>query len=184
MTMRDPVVVEVPWLHRRFAPAGDAPDLVVPVDALRSPLGALAVALPIAMMVIGATVSVLAALAEEHEATEQLGALGVELGAVLWFGGAVVLGARPRATMWRVVLLAFTAIGGAALIAVALVRQWTGPGLGLAMEYGVGALAIPLVDVLLLGVLHATIARVASERDGRVVRIRLGRASRGGDGAD
>ncbi len=176
MGVHDPVVVELPWLRGRTDHTSDL--VTVPVDVLRAPFGLLAVALPLAMMVLGATLSVVAAHAAEHARTEQVGALGVELGAVLWFGGAVVLGARPRATVLRVVLLALTALAGAALIAAALTRGWTGAGLSLAMEYGVGALAIPVVDVVLLGILHATIARVAATHDGRVLRIRIGPSRR------
>lgn len=100
---------------------------------------------------------------------------GVEVGAVLWFAGAVTLGARAKATVLRAVALLLTALAGAALIVTALVRGWTGAGLGLAMEFGVGALAIPVIDVVLLGFLHSRLDQFAFAPDDRVVRLRLGR---------
>jgi hypothetical protein len=172
---RDPIRVELPWMF----PARPATDeFAVPVSALRKPFAFLAVALPIAMMAVGATGAVLAAHAAERDSTEQLGTLGVELGAVLWFGGAVALGARASATVLRALALVATALAGIALVAVALVRSWTGAGLSLAMEFGVGALAVSVIDVVLLGFLHAGITRLGTERDDRVVHIRLGPSRR------
>ena len=175
MNLRDPIRVELPWMF----PARPATDeLAVPVNTLRKPFAMLALALPVAMMIVGAGGAVLAAHAAERPTTEQVGTLGVELGAVLWFGGAVALGARASATVMRAAALVVTALAGVALVAVALLRSWTGAGLSLAMEFGVGALAVSLIDVVLLGFLHAGIQRLGAERDDRVVHIRLGAARR------
>ena len=175
MRLSDPIRVELPWVQ----PGGrDAAEVTVPVNTLRKPFAVLAVALPIAMMCVGAVGALVAAHAAEHDRTEQVGTLGVELGAVLWFGGAVALGVRASATVLRIVALVLTALAGVALVAVALVRSWTGAGLSLAMEFGVGALAVSVIDVVLLGFVHARIDRIGSARDDRVVHIRLGRSRR------
>ncbi len=174
MRLTDPIRVELPWGPPRSGPA----EVAVKVNTLRRPFALLAVMLPLAMMIIGSVGAVLAAHAAEHDRTEQVGTLGVELGAVLWFGGAVVLGARASATVLRIVALVLTALAGMALVAVALVRSWTGPGLSLAMEFGVGALAVSLVDVVLLGIVHARIDQFGSARDDRVVHLRLGPSRR------
>lgn len=157
MRWRDPLLVELP------------------VARLRRPFGLLVVVVPIVLMVVGITMAIVSAVATEHDGLEGIGTFGVEVGAVLWFGGAVTLGARAKATMLRALALFLTAAAGAALIVVALVRDWTGPGLDLAMEFGVGALAIPVIDVVLLGFLHSRLDRFAYASDDRVVRLRLGR---------
>ena len=157
MRWRDPLLVELP------------------VARLRRPFGVLVVVVPIVLMVVGITMAVVSAAAAEHDDLEGIGTFGVELGAVLWFGGAVTLGARAKATVLRALTLFLTAAAGAALIVVALVRDWTGAGLGLAMEFGVGALAIPVIDVVLLGFLHARLDQLAYGPDDRVVRLRIGR---------
>lgn len=157
MRWRDPLLVELP------------------VARLRRPFALLVIGLPIVLMVVGITTAVIAAVASEHADTEGIGTFGVEFGAVLWFAGAVTLGARASATVLRAVVLFLTAATGAAFIVLALVRDWTGAGLTLAMEFGVGALAIPVVDVVLLGFLHARLDRLAYGPEDRVVRLRLGR---------
>gem|GEM_PF-3017500 len=157
MRWRDPFLVELP------------------VARLRRPFGVLVFVVPIALMVVGITLALLSAVAAERPDTEGIGSLGVELGAVLWFGGAVTLGARASATVLRAVALVLTALVGAGLIAVALVREWTGAGLALAMEFGVGALAIPVIDVVLLGFLHGRLDHLAHGPEDRVVTLRIGR---------
>jgi tetrahydromethanopterin S-methyltransferase subunit E len=80
----------------------------------------------------------------------------------MWFAGAVTLGARPGPTALRVALLAATGLAGLALIAVALIGQWSGVALDLAMEFGVGAVAVVVLDVVILGVLQARLDQYAA----------------------
>ena len=105
-------------------------------------------------------------------ADEGIGTLGVEAGAAIWFGGAVTLGAQRTTTVLRGLLLVLLGAVGIALIAAALTLGWGGAPLTLAMEFGVGAVAVVLVDVVLLGILHPGIERLA--QDGTVVTVQLG----------
>ena len=73
---------------------------------------------------------------------------------------AVTLGARPGPTVLRIALLTVTGLGGLALIGVALVAGWSGVGLDLAMEFGVGAVAVVVLDIVILGVLQARLDRL------------------------
>lgn len=127
------------------------------------------------LVVAGAGIAVLAAVLEDR-GHEVVGTFGVEFGAALWFGGVVALGARRGATVARVLLLVALALGGAGLIAVAVVRGWSGAALGLAMEFGVGAMAVPVIDVLLLGVLHRTIDQYGGGSPAGIVRVSLAAA--------
>jgi hypothetical protein len=80
----------------------------------------------------------------------------------MWFAGAVTLGARPRPTVLRVVLLLLTGVCGLALIAAAILAEWSGVVLDLAMEFGVGAVAVVLLDIVILGVLQARLDQLAT----------------------
>jgi hypothetical protein len=133
---------------------------------------AVAVAVLWIVVVAGTGIAVVAA-AFEQRGNEVVGTFGVEFGAALWFGGVVALGARRGATVARALLLVGLALGGAGLIVVAVVLGWSGAGLGLAMEFGVGAMAVPFVDVLLLGVLYRTIDQYGSGSPTGVVRVSL-----------
>ena len=124
-------------MHVRLAPLG-------------RPARTAAVAIPVAFVVVGLTVAVVAAVLAERPGTEAVGTLGVEAGAALWFGGAVALSLRSSTARHEQLVLA-TAVAGAALIALALLLQWSGAALSLAMELGVGALAIVVIDVIVLG---------------------------------
>lgn len=137
------------------------------------PARLLALALPVVMMVAGILLAFVAAHRQEQPESEGLGTLGVELGAALWFAAAVSLGIQNTPTILRGLALLATGATGLGLIAVALVRDWTGPGLTLAMEFGVGALAVSLIDVVLLGMLHSGVSAVANGPDDVVVRIGL-----------
>ena len=93
--------------------------------------------------------------------TEAAGTLATELGAALWFGGVLTLGARSGATVGRAIGLAGLALGGALLVALAWFLAWEGAALALAMELGVGAVAVAVLDVLLLGLLYGGLTRIA-----------------------
>lgn len=177
--LRRPFQVQLPWL-----PVADGGRTVeVPVGVLRRPAALVAWLVPIVMMVVGLVVAVLAAVAAERERTEGIGTLGTELGAALWFAGAVVWGARRRATVARAALLALVLVLGLVLIGMALVRGWSGAGLSLAMEFGVGMVAVAVLDVVLIGILDQ-LRSFARRPDGEVVVLRLGRARPLEDGED
>jgi hypothetical protein len=132
----------------------------------------LAVLIPSIMVVLGLTLAVSGAVLAERPETEAEGTFGVELGAALWFGGLLVLGARRRATVGRLVALAALALAGVGLIAVSVVLEWTGATLALAMEFGVGAVAIALIDIVLIGTVQARIERAGGAPDS-VVTLRV-----------
>lgn len=155
----------------------------LPIGGLRRPAAVVALAVPIAMMVVGLVGAVVSAHRAEQPTTEAVGTLGVELGAVLWFGGAITLGARSGATVLRIFGLVAMALSGAALIAVALVRSWTGAGLSLAMEFGVGAFAAAVIDVVLLGVVHRHVDEFSKGAPEHVLRLTLPRVWRSSDSA-
>lgn len=148
--------------------------ITVPVDPLRRRAKTIAFVIPVLLMVVGITVALVSARRAERPATEAVGSLGVEAGAALWFAGAVSLGIRNSPTLQRVAVLAATAIAGMALIALALVRGWSGAGLTLAMEFGVGAVAVAVIDVVLLGLIHRHLEHFAHGPDGTVVTIGVG----------
>jgi hypothetical protein len=156
----------------------------LPVGGLRRPAAFVALVLPIAMMVIGLVGAVVSAQRAERPDTEAIGTLGVELGAVLWFGGAITLGGRRGPTVLRIIGLVAMALSGMALIAVALLRSWTGAGLSLAMEFGVGAFAAAVIDVVLLGVVHHHVAEFSRSTPDRVLHLRLPRLWRSSDRTD
>ena len=122
----------------------------------------MAVLIPVAMLVVGLVIAVVAAHAAEHPATEGVGSMGIELGAALWFGGAVSLGIRRGPTVLRVLMIGLLGLVGALLVGCALLLDWTGAGLSLAMEFGVGAIAVSVIDVVVLGVVHSRIDSFAN----------------------
>lgn len=121
----------------------------------------LAVLIPVVMLMVGLVVALVSAHAAERPNTEAIGTMGVELGAALWFGGAVALGARRAPTVLRVLMIGLLGLGGVALICLALLLDWTGAGLSLAMEFGVGAVAVAVIDVVILGVVHSRLESFA-----------------------
>lgn len=123
---------------------------------------------PTVLAVVGLTLALGSAVLAERGPTEAVGTLGVELGAAMWFGGAVTLGARRGATVGRALALLGLATTGAVLIALALVLGWTGAALSLAMEFGVGAVAVAVIDVLLLGLVQSRLERLGDLPDDAV----------------
>jgi hypothetical protein len=148
-------------------------EVSVPVTHAKRPAGFLAAGLPVILMAGGIVIAVLAADWAEQPDREGFGALGVEAGAALWFAGAISLGLRRAPTVLRVFGLAATAAIGVLLVALALALDWSGATLTLAMEFGVGALAVVVIDVLLLGILHPRIEHFADDTTEPVVRIRF-----------
>ena len=168
--LRTPLVVELPAVGR----TGPVREVTVPDALWRAPARLLTITIPIAMAVVGLSVAVVGALAEADGEREALGAFGVEAGSALWFAGAVTLGARRGATVLRALTLVATALAGVVAVAMAFALDWEGAALTLAMELGVGAMAIAVVDVVLLGVIHRRLDRVASS--GAVLRVAVGRS--------
>jgi hypothetical protein len=168
------VVIRLP-IERR--PDGVEVDL----GTLRAPARLTATLLLLALMVVGVSVAIVSALAAQRDSTEAIGTLGTELGAAMWFAGAVTWGGRRGATVGRAALLVATFLAGLALILTALLADWSGARLDLAMEFGVGMLAVPVIDVVVIGLLHRNLAELGSAtgpplvvsigRDGRVVRV-------------
>jgi hypothetical protein len=151
-----PLRVSVPWARRL-----PTSPVLVPVSGVQRVAGAVSVVLPTALAVVGIVMAVGGAVAAERPGTEAVGTLATELGAALWFGGVLTLGARGGATVGRAFGLAGLALGGALLVALAWVLAWEGAALALAMELGVGAVAVAVLDVLLLGLLYGGLTRIA-----------------------
>lgn len=156
--LRRPVTVPVPrWLRRAVEPVpAELAGKVVTVAA-----GIVAVVLPLVLASFGLVVALVGGLLAQRDATEVVGTLGIEVGAAMWFAGAVTLGARPRPTVLRAVVLGVTGIVGLGLIVAAFTNSWSGVALDLAMEFGVGAVAVVALDVLILGVIQANLDRLA-----------------------
>ena len=173
MRLRQPIRIELPGSRG----AVTVPTRVaLPVHRLRGVAAMLANGIPLAMMAAGVTLALVAAGAAERPSTEGVGTMGVELGAALWFGGAVAFGVRRAPTLLRVLLIVLAGLTGAGLVVVALVRGWSGAGLALAMEFGVGAFAVAVIDVALLGVVHGRIDKLAGDSADSVLTIGIGRS--------
>jgi hypothetical protein len=166
-TLARPLRVELPW-----SPAAPL-DVTIPVHRLRTPARLASTLLLATLMVVGVVVACASALAAETDTWEGAGTLGTELGAVLWFAGAVTWGARRGPTVARAVMLSLMFVGGLSLIVVALIGEWSGAALSLAMEFGVGMLAVPLIDVVLIGSLHDRLQQFAAS-DATPVVVRVG----------
>jgi hypothetical protein len=83
---------------------------------------------PAILAAIGLIVALVAGMLAQRDSTEAVGTLGIEVGAAMWFAGAVTVGARPRPTVLRVVLIGATGLGVDHCCAVwGLVRRRVGP---------------------------------------------------------
>lgn len=154
----EPARVALPtWIGGSISPGSAS----VAVTVASSTARLLTVLLPSMLAIVGLLLALVGARLSDHSSTEGIGVLGVEVGAAMWFAGIVVLGGRPRPTMLRVALLAALGAGGLALVLAALVGRWSGIALDLAMEFGVGAVAIVVLDVVILGLLQRGLDRVA-----------------------
>ena len=147
-----------PWLRRPI-------HVVLPTHLFVRGARVLAVLIPSVMLLVGLVVALVSAHAAERPNTEGVGSMGIELGAALWFGGAVSLGIRRGPTVLRVLMIGLLGFCGMVLVGLALVRDWTGAGLSLAMEFGVGAVAVAVIDVVILGVVHGRIESFAHAPD-------------------
>ena len=134
------------------------------LDLLRYPATALAILVPVALVVAGLGLALASAVLAERASTEAIGAFGVEFGAAMWFAGAVSLGARGGSTLRRTILLSCSAMGGLVLIVLGLVVPWHGVALGLGMEFGVGLIAISIIDIVIIRLLYGTVRDIADDR--------------------
>jgi hypothetical protein len=153
------VAVPVPAIVRR---AIEPVPRSAAVTVLNTAARVLVVVVPSVLAVGGLVLALAAAAVAERTAADAIGALGLEVGAAMWFAGAVTLGARPSPTALRVGLLGATGLAGVGLIAAALLGQWSGVALDFAMEFGVGAVAVVVIDVVILGVLQARLDQYAA----------------------
>jgi hypothetical protein len=125
----------------------------------------LTIVIPTMIAIVGLSLALVASVLADRDSTEAIGTLGIELGAAMWFAGAIVVGGRPHPTVLRITLLAAAALGGVLLVATALLAGWTGTALDLAMEFGVGAVAIVVLDVIILGVVQSRLDQLAQSTD-------------------
>jgi hypothetical protein len=154
---RRPVRIPVPSLLRRAVESGH---LELAGKVVNTTARILVVVIPAVLAAVGLALALAGAALSERDGAEAIGTLGLEVGAAMWFAGAVTLGARPGPTVLRVALLAVTGLSGLALIAAAIVAGWSGVALDLAMEFGVGAVAVVVLDIVILGVLQARLDRL------------------------
>lgn len=159
---------------RRLGRLGAPLDLDLSLRPLTGPISAVARTIPVVMVVVGFVVAGVGASASQRPETEGIGTMGVEVGAALWFGGAVVLGARRSATVLRALLLFVTALAGIAVVALALLAGWHGAALDLAMEFGVGAVAVAVIDILFLSIVQPRLEGLADRAETTRVTVRLG----------
>jgi hypothetical protein len=124
-------------------------------------------------MFVGLVVSILSATVLEDLASEGIATLGIEAGAALWFGGAITWSVR-RTTVGRVLPLVVAAVAGLTLIAAALALGWTGAALDLSMEFGVGALAIAVIDLIVVGTLYPGLDALARRAPSPNVNLDVG----------
>lgn len=150
------------------------PSTSVRLDPLARPTSWIANAIAPALMVAGITIAVVAATLIGDDA-EGLAAFGVEAGAGLWFGGSIALSLR-RATVGRALIILLAAAAGIVLVVLALTLGWTGAALDLAMEFGVGALAVVVVDVIVLGAFQPRLDALGQSASGTSLTAELSRA--------
>jgi hypothetical protein len=159
--LQRPVRIPTPrWLHRLELPVQSE----LAGKAVTGAARVVVLVFPAILAIVGLIVALAAGMLAQRDSTEAIGTLGIEIGAAMWFAGAVTLGARPRPTVLRVVLIGATGLGGLALITAALFGAWSGVALDLAMEFGVGAVAIVVLDLLILGVIQENLERLARSR--------------------
>lgn len=160
---RAPLRVSVPWFQ------GASSALVtVPSGPVQAAARVSARVIPWVLVVLGIAVSLVAAFVISRDLDDALGGLGVEVGAALWFAGALTLGARRGATVGRALSLLALALAGAVLVVLAFALDWSGAALDLALEYGVGAVAVAVIDVVLLGAIHGRLERLGSAEEQEV----------------
>lgn len=171
-----------PYLARRLRVvvpgwlAARVPDqeVALAVRGLRTPARVVRAVIPVLLMAAGGTLAVTAAILAERPDTEGVGTLGTELGAAIWFAGAMAFVVSRVPTVGRALALVGGAVAGLVLIAAALTFGWDGAGLALAMEFGVAAVALLVIDVVLMGLVYPRVDELASGPDRGVVTLRLG----------
>ena len=92
-------------------------EVVLPTRLFVGGAKVLTVLIPVVMLVVGLVIALVSAHAAERPSTEGIGTMGIELGAALWFGGAVSLGIRRAPTVLRVVIIGVVGLCGAVVVA-------------------------------------------------------------------
>jgi hypothetical protein len=164
------------WMSERL----DRDEVALTVRGHRPVARVVRVVVPVVAMVAGAVLAVGGAVLAEREATEAVGTLATELGAAVLFAGAVLLVVSRVPTVGRVVVLVASALAGAVAVVAALAFGWEGAALSLAMELGVAAVALLVIDVVLMGLVFPRLDELASGPERAVVSIRL-RPDRAGE---
>ena len=144
------------------------------VQGWRRPARIVRAVIPVALMVLGGVLAVVAAILAERPDTEGVGTLGTELGAAIWFAGAMLYVVGRVPTIGRALTLVGAAAAGLILIATALALAWDGAALALAMEFGVAAVVLLVIDVVLMGLIYPRVEALATGSDRGVVTLRLG----------
>ena len=162
MCVCDRVPMESETVGNSDEPTNSIGDVALYV--VRSSASVLTIVVPVALIVVGLGLAVISAVLAERPTTEQIGALGVELGAAMWFAGAVALGVRPNSTLRRLILLIAGGMVGLVLVVLGLVVPWHGVVLGLSMEFGVGLIAIPIIDIVVMTLLYETARGIADDQ--------------------
>jgi hypothetical protein len=164
------VRVDLPaWVSERL----DRDEVAVAVRGHRPVARVLRVAVPAALIGVGALLAIGGALLAERPDTEGVGTLATEAGAAVLFAGAVFLVVSRVPTVGRIVALLVTAAAGLVSIALALALGWEGAALALAMELGVAAVALLIIDVVVMGLVFPRLDDLASGPEQAVVTIRL-----------
>jgi hypothetical protein len=162
-------VVLPDWITARLP--GD--EVSLPVRGHREAAQVVRVVVPVVLILVGAVLAVAGAILAERAETEGIGTLGTELGAAMLFAGAIFVVVTRVPTVGRIVVLVVTALVGLAAIAAALTFGWDGALLALAMELGVAAVALLVIDVVLVGLVFPRVEDLAAGPDRAVVTLRL-----------
>lgn len=164
------VRIDLPtWLSERL----DRDEVSIAVRGHRPVAQILRVAVPVVLIVVGGLVAVGGALLAERPDTEAIGTLATEAGAAVLFAGAVFLVVSRVPTVGRIIALLAAAGTGVVAIVLALAFGWEGAALALAMEFGVAAVALLVIDVVVMGLVFPRLDDLASGPDRTVVTLRL-----------
>lgn len=158
------------WLVERLPGS----EISVPVGGYRRAAQVLRIVVPAALMVVGAVLAVAGAILAERPELEAEGTLGTELGAALLFAGAVLWTASRVPTLGRVIALVVAAVAGVAACAAALLFGWSGAALTLAMELGVAAVVLLVIDVVLIGLVFPRVEGLATGPDRAEITLHIG----------
>jgi hypothetical protein len=124
-------------------------------------------------MVVGLVGAVAGAVLAERPDTEAIGTFATELGAAMLFAGAVFLVVSRAPTVGRIAALVVTALVGVLAIGLALLLEWESALLALSMELGVAAVALLVIDVVLMGLVFPKLDDLADGPGSVMITLRL-----------